>query len=166
MTSSVPKPSVKYPFVPKSTAYLEPGHFWSIPLDNGGFACGRVLQLEMIEGKRDRRMFLAGLLAWHGDSLPTEDSIAGAQLIDHGDVHIKAITENAGEVQGFRCLELDRIDVPLTLDESPGPGCCLRRGFDRLGAATEEQQQRLPVFSTWGYGVIKDLAEMHFGNSL
>jgi hypothetical protein len=33
---------VEYPFVPQSTAGLEPRQFWSIPLDNGRFACSAV----------------------------------------------------------------------------------------------------------------------------
>lgn len=166
MTSSAPRSSVKYPFAPKSTTYLEPGQFWSIPLENGCFACGRVLQLQIVDGQRDRRCFLAGLLDWSGTSLPTDKAIAGAQLLDHGQVHIKAITENGCEILGFRCLEMDGIEIPLTLDESPGPRCRLRRGFDILGVATQDQQKQLPVFSTWGYRVIKILAEKNFGRAI
>ncbi|MBL8869768.1 MAG: hypothetical protein JNK90_08230 [Planctomycetaceae bacterium] len=166
MTSSAPRSSVKYPFVPKSTAYLEPGQFWSIPLDNGWFACGRVLQLKIVDGQRDRRQFLAGLIDWRGTSVPTDEAIAGAQLLDHGQVHIKTITENGCEIQGFRSLEQDSIEIPLTLDESTGPRCRLRRGFNVLGVATKDQQERLSVFSTWGYRVIKIRAEKYFGKAI
>ncbi len=49
---------VKYPFVPKSNRSLIPGQFWAIPLNNGKFACGRVIEVHPFETK----MFLAGLV--------------------------------------------------------------------------------------------------------
>lgn len=152
-----------YPFVPGSTNELEPGHFWSIPLANGSFACGRVLQMEVVNGQRARKRFLAGLLDWHSSNKPDYDSIAGSQVIAHGEVHIKTIQENGGEVLGLRPLSLDHIEIPFTLAQSPGSGCRLRQGFQLLGIATLEQQTKLPVFSTWGYGVIKTRAEKQFG---
>src|SRR5688500_10547897 len=95
-----------YPFVPRSTAYLEPGHFWSIPLAGGGFACGRVLQLRSEGGKRDRRTFLAGLMDWSDADPPTAEALAGGGVIEQGSVHVRTIGENAGEVLGFRDLAL------------------------------------------------------------
>src|SRR5262249_32527133 len=77
----VAKP-MNYPFVPKSTATLEPGQFWSIPLDNGRFACGRVIQLRIENGMRDSRLFLAGLMDWWGRKPPTAERIAGCGVID------------------------------------------------------------------------------------
>src|SRR5262245_40473362 len=85
-----------YPFVPKSTAYLEPGHFWSIPLHGGLYACGRVIQLCIVDGKRDSRGFLAGLMDWSDNQPPTPDAIAGCGVIRQGHVHIKTIKENGG----------------------------------------------------------------------
>ncbi|EOO27728.1 hypothetical protein ICM_01919 [Bacillus cereus BAG1X2-3] len=35
---------INYPFKPKSNYYLVPGQFWTIPLDNRKFACGRVIE--------------------------------------------------------------------------------------------------------------------------
>lgn len=151
---------VRYPFVPKSTAYLAPGQFWSIPLSIGRFACGRVLQLDNTGGSR--RTFIAGLLDWCDESPPTSEAIAGARLLAHGEVHVKTVVENGGEILGLRPLEIDELDVPLTLDESPGPPCRLRQGFDVLGTATLKQQRELKVFSTWGYSFIKILAEKRY----
>src|SRR4051794_34952201 len=93
-----------YPFVPRSTAHLRPGQFWSIPLDGGRFACGRVLQLKIESGKIDRRLFLAGLMDWVGDSAPTAESIAGRGVVAQGGVHIKTIGEDAGAILGLRLL--------------------------------------------------------------
>jgi hypothetical protein len=128
------KTKISYPFVPKSTAYLKPGHFWSIPLDNGRFACGRVLALHYTACKRDTRVFMAGLLDWWGEKPPSSEMIAGRRTVAHGSVHIKTIGENRGEVLGFRPLEADGIE--------PRPFAC---------------------YSSWGFGVIKLLAEKRFG---
>ncbi|MEZ6038689.1 MAG: hypothetical protein R3F29_14500 [Planctomycetota bacterium] len=77
---------------------------------------------------------------------------------------MKTIAENHGAILGHRSLALDDLSVPLSLDESPGPGCRLRRGFELLGLASASEQQNLRVFSTWGYRVIKILAQKHFGS--
>ncbi|MDA2670396.1 Imm26 family immunity protein [Bacillus cereus group sp. MYBK104-1] len=37
---------INYPFKPKSNCYLVPGQFWTIPLDNSKFACGRVIETD------------------------------------------------------------------------------------------------------------------------
>ena len=157
------KAVVRYPFVPKSTAFLEPGQFWGIPLKRGRYACGRVLQLCVEDGKRAPRTFLAGLMDWTGRVPPTSEMIAGRDVLDQGQAHILTITENGRDILGCRPLELDGIELGLFLDESPGPRCHLRRGFDILGLASRRQQAELEVFLTWGYAVIKELTEEHFG---
>ena len=159
-------PKVKYPFIPKSTAYLKPGHFWSIPLDNGRFACGRVIQMQFKEnGKQDARGFLAGLLDWSGDEPPRSETIADCKTIAQGTVHVMTIGENGGQVLGFRALEEDGIEPQLFLSQSPGRGCLLQRGYDILREATPAEQAQLPVFSTWGYRSIKIKAEARLGNA-
>lgn len=92
-----------YPFTPKSTAYLRPGQFWAIPLQNGEFACGRVLGLK----SDSRRLFVAGLLDWSSNVPPDAFSIAGRKVIEQGQAHIKTITETGGTVLGWRSLESD-----------------------------------------------------------
>jgi hypothetical protein len=150
---------VRYPFVPKSTAYLLPGQFWSIPLTNGRFACGRVLELH----RKQSRMFLAGLLNWSADTPPTSESIAGSQSLDQGEVHICTIGENGGEILGWRSLEDDAIEPWLFLSQGMVlRGCSVQQGYRYLRPATVEDGQRYPVFSTWGYQVIKLVAEHHF----
>ena len=156
----------KYPFIPKSTAYLSPGQFWSITLQNGLFACGRVLQLKISNGKQDSRAFLAGLLSWSDNEPPTFDSIEGAALLNHGSAHIKTISENKGAILGMRPLEIDGIEVPLSLDQAPCPKCMLRRGYEILRPATQEEQEKLEVFLTWGYKVIHIHAEKVFGGAI
>jgi hypothetical protein len=158
--------SINYPFVPKSTAYLKPGQFWSIPLNNGLFACGRVLQLEYKNDKRDTRVFLASLMDWVNDLPPSFASIEGTQVVEQGKVHVKTIRENNGEILGHRPLELDNIEPGLFVSARGGYNVKLLRGVEVLRDATREEYQTLPVLSMWGYKVIKILAEKHFGASI
>ena len=62
-------PAPGYPFVPKSNAYLRAGQFWAVPLSDGRFGCGRVLDVPKsgdLHVPANSRMFLAGLLDWVG----------------------------------------------------------------------------------------------------
>jgi hypothetical protein len=149
-----------YPFVPKSTAYLQPGQFWSIPLLDGRFACGRVIQLRIKNGKRHSRKFLAGLMDWVGDEMPTAADLIGRGSVDQGQVHVKTIGENKGQVVGFRDLSLDRLEPYLFRDAQ----CAtfVQRGLEWLRPYDSQSDSDLPVCTTWGYRVIKILAEKHF----
>ena len=155
--------NIQYPFVPKSTAHMREGQFWDIPLSNGRFACGRVLQFNMQNGKRHSRIFLAGLIDWCGKKLPTVTSIAGRALLRQGAVHIQTITWNKGAIRGWRSLEEDNIEPLLELSQiGMGKGCYLQRGFEFLRPATAREQKTLYVHSGWGLEIIKLLAEDYF----
>jgi hypothetical protein len=136
---------------------MKVGQFWSIPLPGAKFACGRVLQFKDHDGKRDKRLFLAGLLDWIGTGLPTSEGIRGSGLVGHGAAHIMTISANNGKILGCRDLALDKIEIPYTLEGTRGPR--LQQGFEFLGLADEEQRSTLPTFSTWGSRVILALAE-------
>jgi hypothetical protein len=89
------------PFLPKSTSYLAPGHFWSIPIDDHLYGCGVVLAMRTNrEGKRDSRMFLAGLLDWIGQTTPNEECIKDKRVVAERFAHIKTIQMSGGEVIG------------------------------------------------------------------
>ena len=64
-----------------------PGQYWALPLKSERFACGRVIQLPPKE--KGTKGFLAGLMNWVGDELPTDEAIVGMKTIAQGDVHIK-----------------------------------------------------------------------------
>jgi hypothetical protein len=125
----------EYPFIPRSTAPLEPGQFWAFALKNGRFAAGCVLAKLIIGGRVDSRLFLAGLLNWSGNDTPRCEILTDIGLLDMGVAHIKAITENGGHIHGVVHVK----DLP----HSPV-------------LKTDE-------FPTWGYGVVRVLAEKHFG---
>jgi hypothetical protein len=150
---------VKYPFIPKSTTHLTPGQFWAIPLHNHRFACGRVIEVVSLNGKRDLRMFLAGLMDWCGELAPNDDAIAGLNTIEQGIAHIKTIVETGGRITGMRPLELDKIESRFFLSESPGPRCMLMQGSRVVRPASIQEQKSLPVISHWGFNVIRIFAE-------
>ncbi len=94
--------------------HLRPGQFWSVPLSDGRFGCGRVLGVEREPGYGSRTWFLAGVLDWIGDDPPTADSIADAPLLETGHAHIDVIASDAGVVLGERALETDGLTAPAT----------------------------------------------------
>jgi hypothetical protein len=137
---------------------MQPGQYFSIPLSNGEYACGIVMQLR----RGSTREFVAGLMDWSGPKAPTLQDIRGRCLLAHGGAHVRTIVENDGEILGGASLEELKLELPLTLDQAPGPDCKLRRGYDLLRFASRTEQATLNVFSTWGYSAIRSRAEQHF----
>ena len=123
-----------YPFVPKSTSFLEQGQFWSIPLRDGSFSCGVVISLVATSGKIDKRLFLAGLLNWHSKLPPIALDLTDRAVIESGYAHIKAITETSGHILG---MAAPKTGVPKT-------------------------QEHTDSVSTWGYNLILKKAERAF----
>jgi hypothetical protein len=166
-TSRVPV----YPFAPKTNAYLEPGQFWAVPLSDGRFACGRVLDIK----RRDdgdphapylgNRAFLAGLLDWTSNQPPTADSIAGARLADQDQAHIRTIQRTGGLILGHRPLQADGLR-PHRWVSVPGPTPetvrYLYQGYTRLRQATPEECASLGALGAWGPNYILRRAEFRF----
>ena len=105
----------RYPFVPKSTAALVPGQFWSIPISDGRFGCGRVLAIDRNRSYGSRVLFTGAIVDWIGDEPPSAEAIAGRPVIGIGVANIRCISANAGEILGERPLELDPIEIPASL---------------------------------------------------
>jgi hypothetical protein len=124
-----------YPFRPKSTAHLKAGQYWSFRLRDSGFVCGVVIALRRKVGAIDQRIFLAGLLDWVGSAPPTAREIEGIRVRERGFAHIKAITENGGEILG---------------EVSPSWGY-------------PSEIEPTDSISTWGFGVIRVYGEKYFG---
>jgi hypothetical protein len=110
---------VRFPYIPKSTAGLQPGDFWSIPLAGERYACGRVLAAAHASHPGSTRLFLAGLLEWLGEMPPTAESIAGRGVLAAGLLHVKSVAECGGEMLGTRPLEADAIDPAEYIPEPP-----------------------------------------------
>jgi len=156
--------AVEYPYLPKTTRDLKPGDFWEIPLDRGGYACGRVVQLSIDNqsGRRDRVHFLAGLMDWFGQEPPTERSLVKKRIIEQGSVHIKTVRETGGMIRGHRSLALDGLS-PWVF-RSAEFGGTTQCGYYELRDVDPEIDMDLPIISGWGYCHIKDLAEERFKN--
>jgi hypothetical protein len=147
---------VKYPFTPKSNRHLSPGDFWAIPLVDGSFGCGIVLELYPTGLPGSKIAFLAGLLNWHGSLPPTSESIAGSHTLEQGVAHILAITQTGGEVLGNRPLELDGIEPWVFIS-----GDVIQKGFTGIRVWKLEDNDRYRPLSWWGYDVIQIFANEH-----
>jgi hypothetical protein len=147
-----------FPFTPKSLANVYKGDFWGIPLSNGSFACGRVIQIHPLQR---RTIFLAGLLDWNEDALPTYDSISGARCIDQRQAHLKTILENGRDILGNRALELDAIQPWLVRGAHLPRNSHVLHGLVPVRAQTPEDDC-LPVFKGWGFKVLSIAAERRF----
>jgi hypothetical protein len=157
----VAAPAPGYPFVPKSTAYLRAGQFWAVPLSDGRFGCGRVLDVPKsgdLHVPANSRMFLAGLLDWVGSRPPSDESIAGASLIEQGFAHIKTILTTGGEILGWRDLAADEIVPNRWRSHVAGGTVWVYEGARRVRPVTDADRD-LPVMSTWGYSVLQLLAD-------
>jgi len=148
-----------YPFEPKTNALLRPGQFWGVPLSDGRYACGRVLDISR-DDAGGRMMFVAGLMDWVGDDPPTAESIHGASILNFGSAHIRTIREHGQHILGIRPLETDDFEAMMCL--SAQHGGYLQRGYTVLRRATQEEVERLTVLSTWGYDIVAALAEHRF----
>lgn len=146
---------LQYPFVPKSTAHLEVGHFWPVQLSKGGYRCGCVLGFWESEGKRRRSGFLAGLLDWRGDSYPTATSIQSASVARQGFAHIRIISDSPVGILGRQ----ESLVPYLWTEHYREEKWALRRGSDFVRFITHDEAQQFPRQSTWGFNVLRILAE-------
>lgn len=156
-------PSIAYPFIPKSAVTLKPGQFWGVPLSEGGFGCGRVIQAAATYKGASRVIFYGALLDWFGSVPPNEDSIAGAACLAQGKIHIKSIKIYGTEILGLRPLELDNITPALVISGlgDPDAGDWVMEGHELL-RRSHLGDKDLPSQSIWGYGYIRALAEAKF----
>ena len=152
------KTKAAYPFVPKSSQLLRPGDFWAVPLRDGSFACGCVVEL-MPQGRPGARVgFLGGLLDWHDKVEPTSESIREAEFVSQGAMHIRAITSTGGQVLGHRDTPVEAWTFIY--------GNQIQKGFTFVRPWCREDNERLPTYSAWGYDVIRIKANRYFLDGL
>ncbi len=150
-----------YPFVPKSSKALVPGQFWSVPMSDGRFACGRVLELGGQEIPTPTRGFFGGLHDWVGTAPPNPNTQLGPRFIKYGIMHIRAILESGGALLGMRPLEADGIELPRFLSAHGGPGTKILCGASHIRDARPDEWGTLPVLGFWGTDFIVSLANHH-----
>jgi len=148
-----------YPLVPKSTASLRPGQYWAVPLSDGRFACGRVVQIGCPAIPSPTRAFFGGLHDWIGSVPPSADAIAGRPIVEWGVMHLRAITKLGGAILGERDLGLDAIAPPARLSSMGGSGTLLLNGAEPVRVATRDEWGTIPALGFWGYDFIQQLAE-------
>lgn len=154
--------NIEYPIKPKTNKDLVPGQFWAIPLSSDRYACGRVIELPSKKGIGSRTMFLAGLMDWHGPKPPISEDLIGCQTLLQGAAHLMTIHETGleGKISGYRSLELDGIRPEYFRSQQFGG--MLMKGLNELRPIKKDEEDKYVVYSTWGYTVIKDLAESYF----
>ena len=152
-----------YPFKPKSNKTLIPGQYWAIPLKEGKFACGRVVQVTRNYMASPTKTFLAGLIDWVGDIPPTYEAIAGKKILEQGVVHVMCIHETAVDemLTGYRPLDLDFIEPDYFRSQTGyQPGLCmLMKGLGELRTINIEEWQKYSTLGIWGTDYIRHLAE-------
>jgi len=150
-----------YPYTPRSALSLRPGEFWSVPLTDGSYSCGRVIQVASNVPGASRVIFLAGLLDWRSRAPPSIESIAGAKCVAQGKAHIKTIKETGGSVLGMRLLELDGIGPWEFRGATGHPHGYISCGLEPLRGQVEEDSN-LPILTIWGFAYIRAMAEHRF----
>ncbi|WP_036193773.1 Imm26 family immunity protein [Marinobacter daepoensis] len=145
-----------YPITPKKPSEIREGDFYYIPLSNGWFACGRLLEIEKKSGRKTKSI-LVGLHDWTGRAKPTAEDIHNCPIIEQGVMHINSIGHVGGEVIGFKPLGDDGLK-PLPQFEAGN----LILGFKNLGPLPKEEYEKYSRRLTYGLKVILLLAEKHF----
>ncbi len=150
-----------YPFQPKSSRSLRPGHYWAIPLDDGRYGCGVVVETDGVDVPGG---VMAALLEWSGDQPPTNDDIDHVnQVLHHGIMGIKAITDCGDLVRGQRDLVRYPIELPETVSHRGGGTVWVLRGTRRVREATKEEARDMPAQSTLGFRVLQVRANARLG---
>ena len=144
------------PFVPKKISEVEAGDFYSIPLSDGSFACGRLLLIERKNGRKTQSL-LVGLHEWHGQSPPTSEDLHESKIIEQGVIHVKSIGHVGGKILGRKPLKEDGLKHHLQSEAG-----CLIDGFENVGKLSKEDWGKYSSRSHYGLDFIRLLAEDHF----
>src|SRR6185369_12379093 len=121
-----------YPLTPKTNAQLGPGQFWSIPLSDGRFGCGRVLRVDREKAVGGRTRFIGAILDWVGDAPPSSEAIATRPVLAVGNAHVRLISFAGGTILGERPLDADGIEPPARVDSYWGDGYGVMRAERRF----------------------------------
>jgi hypothetical protein len=152
---------LSYPLVPKSVEWLLPGQYWALPLSDGTFGCGRVIEVPGHELRNSQMEFLAAVLDWHAQTEPTGEMIAGHPCLTQGRAHIRSITRTGGAILGHRELAADGITPWLFRRADHHRNSSVMRGFVPI-RDQRPSDQGLPVLSVWGYLVPQVIADARF----
>jgi hypothetical protein len=108
------------------------------------------------------RVFVAGLLTWTGTEPPTPQSLARADLVDWGAMHVRAIPRHGEQILD-RWDRVDTLSPILKVSHRGGGSVDLFTNGRTTGRATPDQARSLPVTGTWGLDFLWNLAERVHG---
>lgn len=145
-----------YPLVPKKASEIQEGDYYYIPLSNGKYACGRLLEIQRKSGRRTKTI-LVGLHNWSGDAYPTKEDIHQCEIIKQGVIHLNSISHVKGEILGHKPLSEDDLKPLLQMEAG-----YLIDGFENIGEIPVEDYKKYSRRSSYGLNVIKLLSEKHF----
>ena len=128
----MPSDAADVPLIPKTTAHLRPGQFWSIPLSDGRFGAGRVLRVDTDRATGGRTRFVGAILDWVGDETPTSDAIARSPVLAVGNAHVRLVSFGGGAILGERPLAADGIEPPAVIHTWWGDGFAVLRAERRF----------------------------------
>jgi|SRR5690606_20997073 hypothetical protein len=148
-----------FPLIPQKSSDVEDGDFFSIPLSDGRFGCGRVLSILRKSGKRTKTL-LCGLHDWAGPNHPEPQDIDGTPIIEQGVMSLEAIAWVKGSVLGWKDLSEDGLKPLLQVEAGR-----LLAGFEDMGPLPENELKKYSRRTIYGLGVIRILAEHHFVRS-
>lgn len=156
-----------YPFVPKSNAFLRPGHFFAVPLSDGRFSAGQVLSIPTEESAPhhgpDTRTVVLGLIDWVGTELPTAACVERTTVLNWGFAHVKTISEmKDGRILGWAEPDDRLLSDYLRVSHRFGGIVWLYRNGVLVRAATDDERQSLPSMGTWGFKFLSCIAERVF----
>lgn len=171
---------MKYPFSPKSNAKMEVGQFWPIPLHNGQFGCGIVLDVAGKDvlnfcrisvvvpspagARGNTRLFFGGLLDWLGDQPPTAAALLARQpiVLKSGLCHVKAITHLGLEISGKIDLTACGVSIPYQVDTMyylPQAGTLLKQGFNIIRYSEPQDHVTYETQAILGYDMLNLFAQ-------
>jgi hypothetical protein len=145
-----------YPITPTKVSQIKEGEYFYIPLSDGRFACGRILVIEKINGRKTK-LLLVGLHDWSGKKHPTQEDIHGCPIIEQGVMHINSISHVGGEIVGFKPLSEDGLRPLLQFEAG-----YLLDGFENLGSIPKDEYEKYSRRATYGLNSIRLKANRHF----
>ncbi|WP_444944727.1 Imm26 family immunity protein [Microbulbifer sp. ZKSA006] len=148
-----------YPHIPKKASEVKEGDFYYIPLSNGWFACGRLLEIKKKSGRKTKSI-LVGLHDWTAARHPTAEDIHNCPIIEQGVMHINSIGHVGGEVIGFKPLIDDNLKPSPQFEAG-----YLIQGFENMRPLPKEEYENYSRRVTYGLNSIRLKAEKHFAKN-
>ncbi|QIZ83957.1 hypothetical protein HF888_06825 [Bermanella marisrubri] len=150
---------VMYPITPTKASEIKEGEYFYIPLNDGRFACGRILLIEKKNGRKTK-LLLVGLHDWSGSKHPSQVDIHECPIIEQGVLHINSISHVGGEIIGFKPLQEDGLKPFLQVEAG-----YLLDGFENLGSIPSEEYCNYTRRTTYGLNSISLKANKYFAKN-